>query len=125
MAGLVGFGASVAGMYLMYRGLWEAQPLVTFGERPSARELEHGRDLLLIAAAVTVPAGGLVAAAGPRLQGALVALPAPVALLLTHVGPANRGFGWAGLLLGVVAMGAALHAAGQGDGGRARRRAPR
>jgi hypothetical protein len=116
VAGVVGLAASVAGSYLVFRGLWDAQPLVTFGELPTDEELQHGRRLLLIASAVTVAGGGLIAASGNRLHGALVALPAPTALALTYVGPANRGFGWAGLVLGLVAIGAALRVVASRDG---------
>jgi uncharacterized membrane protein len=53
----------------------------------------------------------VVALAGRRLEGVLIALPAPAALLLTYVEPSNRALGWAGMLLAVVALGAAVRAA--------------
>lgn len=102
--------ASVAGALLIFRGVWDAQPLVTFGELPTPGDLRHGRELLAVASVVTVAGGGVLAAARRPLHGTLVALPGPVALALTFVGPANRGPAWVALVLSVVGFAAALRA---------------
>ena len=102
--GVAAVAATVLGGYLIFRGLWERQPLVTFGERPAPAEVSSGRSLLVAGTGATLLAGGLLAAAGQRWRAVLVALPGPVALVLAEVGPANRAMGWAGLLLVPVAL---------------------
>ena len=102
--GVAAVAATVAGALLTCLGLWELQPLVTFGERPAPAAVSSGRWLLLAGTGATVLAGGLLAAAGHRWRAVLVALPAPVALVLAELGPANRAMGWAGLLLFPVAL---------------------
>jgi hypothetical protein len=108
VAGLLGLAASLGGAYLAFLGLAEAQPLVTFGVIPTEEDLRHGRWLLALACLLTVAGGAIIAGAGRRVAGVLVALPAPAALALTYAGPPSRGFGWAGLLLSVVAIGVSL-----------------
>ena len=108
VAGLLGLASSLGGAYLVFLGLADAQPLVTFGVLPSDEDLRHGHWLMVVACVMTVAGGAIIAAAGRRLAGVLVALPAPAALALTYAGPPSRGFGWAGLLLSVVGIGVAL-----------------
>ena len=106
---VVALAASVAGTLLVCRGLWDAQPLVTFGVLPTEGDATRGRRTLWLAALLTVAAGALVAAGGAPLRGLVVSLGGPIGYVLSRYTPPRRGMGWAGLLLALAGVGLVVH----------------
>ena len=118
-AAIASFAAALVGLELMRRGVWDAQPLVTFGELPREDEVERARTLLLVAAVCSLAAAALLAAARRPWHALLVALPGPLTLLLVETTPSNRGAGYLGVLLGLLVLGVVVHAGrGEDPGGR-------
>jgi len=97
-------------LLLIYRGLWDVQPLAGSGE-VRAQDVRNGRLFLYGATAVALVGAGFLLGAGKRWTAVLVVLPAVVATALSYLSP-DRGPAWVGLIVfGPIAFAAAVIAA--------------
>ena len=94
----------------MLRGLSDAQPIVTFGELPRLEDVQRARVALAAATACTLAAGGALAMARLPRRALFVAAPGPLTWLLVETTPSGRGFGYLGLLLGLLSLAVIAHA---------------
>ena len=100
----------VLGLVLLFNALADADPVAFFGTPEEHQALEAGRERLLLATAVLLAAGALLAVRGKRVGAIIVALSGVTCSVLA-LGLPETLFAWlAFLTLAPAALGAALAA---------------